>query len=678
MKASRFFSHSIPIVAAISLLTAQAASPRAAQDSAPKPPENAAAKPQEKSPQKSGEKPAPKLPAEIELLETRIRFEANGDSRKEVHARVKINDELGTRQFARLNFDFNRAFEQIEIPLVRVTHPSGGTADVLPSAITDTPNPAVVNAPAYQDVRVKSVRILGLEPGDSLEYRVFTTTTHHPLAPDFWLDHTFDRSGVVTKEVFDLDLPCSRLKDSPTLRRIEMDMTIPATEPQETVSDRCIFRWHISLRGSYAKRNADSPSDTYQRPDVTLSSFIVWGVLVERLNELIHSAKSSAGVPDKALALTQNLAKPQEKLEALYNFVSEKISTVDLLLGSTGFRKRPPAEILASGYASPEDKFVLLATLASSLHLEVDAGLAGSAPDLQEQLPRPSLFTRILTMFGTRVWCDPSLEVAPFGLVTPDLRGKPALWVRPLPDCGPTADCMPSLWATISSDPPFAAFQKVQATATLNREGTLGAKLKYTIRGENELLLRVAFHTTPKEKWKNVAQLLALSDGFRGQITNATASDPYATHDPFTVEYEITQPKFLDWSKKPVRIPALLPLLGLPDPPAKPTPGAAAAPIDLGTPLDVEVTATVHLPAGTTAHVPTGTSVARDFATYTSQYSAKDATLTATRHLNFILKEIPADRAADYYTFLRAVQNDESQVFTLERADTTAPKPQSP
>ncbi len=50
----------------------------------------------------------------------------------------------------------------------------------------------------------------------------------------------------------------------------------------------------------------------------------------------------------------------------------------------------------------------------------------------------------------------------------------------------------------------------------------------------------------------------------------ATASDPYETHDPFTVEYEITQPKFVDWSNKAVRIPAFLPLLGLPDPPAKP------------------------------------------------------------------------------------------------------------
>jgi len=137
----------------------------------------------EKSAEKTAPPEAPEFPAQLSLLETRVRFEVNGDSRKEVHTIVKINNELGARQFARLNFDFNRAFEQIEIPLVRITHSSGGTADILPSAITDNPNPAVVNAPAYQDVRVKSVRILGLAPGDILEYRVITTVSHHPLAP---------------------------------------------------------------------------------------------------------------------------------------------------------------------------------------------------------------------------------------------------------------------------------------------------------------------------------------------------------------------------------------------------------------------------------------------------------------------------------------------------------------
>src|SRR5260370_6885176 len=136
------------------------------------------------------------------------------------------------------------------------------------------------------------------------------------------------------------------------------------------------------------------------------------------------------------------------------------------------------------------------------------------------------------------------------------------------------------------------------------------------MRGNNELLLRVAFHQSPKEKWKDVAQLLALSDGFRGKISKVIASDPYATEAPFTVEYEITQPKFVDWSKKPVRIPALLPQLGLPDPPVKPASGAATSAIDLGTPLDVETHLTLHLPAIPPPRIPTATSLKRAHPTF--------------------------------------------------------------
>jgi hypothetical protein len=136
----------------------------------------------------------------------------------------------------------------------------------------------------------------------------------------------------------------------------------------------------------------------------------------------------------------------------------------------------------------------------------------------------------------------------------------------------------------------------------------------------------------------------------------------------------------VDWSKKPVRIPALLPQLGLPDPLAKPVGGAASSPIELGTPLEVETRATLHLPPDTTSRIPTGTSVQRDYATYASQYSAKGPTITAARHINFLLREVPLDRAADYNAFLRAVQNDEAQDFTLEREDTAreSKKPGAP
>ncbi len=690
MKAIRFFLSTLPAATAIFFLGASAAGPRATLGAPRRPAEKAPEKIQGKTQDKPTATPAPKIPAQIEILETRIRFESNGASRKEVHALVKINDELGVRQFARLNFDFNRAFEQIEIPLVRVTHPRGGVVDVLPSAITDTPNPAVVNAPAYQDVRVKSVRILGLEPGDSLEYRVITTTTHHPLAPDIWLDHTFDRSGVVSHERFQLELPTSR---NPEVR---INPATPADSTEKSGQANAahtVYQWDRAKPAATTKSQAGE-SDSAAEPDISISTQ-EWETLSIRLDERLSfdgqtledmAAYENKVIPPttravtpeiagKAAQLTQGSDGNRAKLVALYDFVSQKIKTVDLPLGSTGFVTRPATAILASGYAIQEDKFVLFAALASAVKLGAEAALTGYCD--RKGSARPLVFKRLLVSAydgKKRYWIDPSLEVAPFGLIPPNSGSCAFVLNRLFYSLSSTGHEWEKLEATL----PFPAKQRVTIDATLSSDGALSVRAKYMIRGENELLLRTAFHQTPRDKWDGVAQLLALSDGFRGKVGKASASDPYDTHDPFTVAYEITQPRFLDWSKKPLRIPAILPLLGLPDPPTKTAPGASPTPIDLGTPLDVEVSATIHLPAGTTAHIPTGTSVQRDFATYTSQYSAKDATLTATRHLNFILKEIPADRAADYNAFLRAVQNDESQVFTLERPDTAPAAPKNP
>jgi len=265
-------------------------------------------------------------------------------------------------------------------------------------------------------------------------------------------------------------------------------------------------------------------------------------------------------------------------------------------------------------------------------------------------------------------WLDLNTEVTPYLVIPPEFRAKRALVVGP---------AVTELWRVVDTGIPFPATQKVVIDASLTADGKLTAKVKYTMRGDNELLLRVAFHQAPKESWKELAQLLSISDGFRGRVTSAAASDPYATREPFTLDYEITQPKFVDWSKKPVRIPALLPQLGLPELPPKPKPGATASPIELGTRLEVETRTTLQLPPGTKVQSPTGTSIQRDYATFTSQYSMKGPTITASRHIHFLLRELPADRAAEYNAFLRAVQNDEAQDFTLERESPPAPSHKS-
>ena len=630
----------------------------AAQETQQKP----AAEALTKSTGKADKPEKPAHPAQIELLETKVRFETNGDSRKEVHALVKINSELGVRQFAQLNFDFNRSFETVEMPMVHITHANGGTSDILPSAVTDHPNPAVVNAPAYQDVRVKSVRILGLQPGDTLEYRVVRTVSHHPLAPDFWLEHSFDRSGVVTQETFELDFPSAHEP------QLHINPKTPVTSTQGTGEDRQTYRWHrVFAEETPAKESSVS------EPDIILTSFKSWEELGERLKVLLEPGKSPAEIADKASELAR--AAPSSstnslelQAEAFYAFVSQKIRTIDLPLGSTGFRSRSPSEILSSGYATAEDKYALFAALTNSCGLAQAGLIPNLNGDTQASLPRPSVFDHLLTTIrwpSINFWLDLNLEVVPFRVIPSEFRGRTAFVVGPL---------VSETWRRVEDSLPFQAKQTVVLDASISADGKLTAKIQYSMRGDNELVLRVAFHHSPKERWKELAQLLSITDGFRGQVTGVNASDPYATKEPFTVEYELDQPKFVDWSKKPVRIPALLPQLGLPDPPAKPASGSATVAIELGTPLEVETKMTLHLPDGTTASAPAGISVERDYATYSSQYAVNGSTLTATRRIKFVLREVPAARAADYNAFLRAVQSDESQDFTLEKHDNTAPK----
>ncbi len=646
--------------------------PVLAQETAQPPAE----KPVEKAPQKQAESKAAKgekgeLPFQIQLLETHVRFETNGDSRKEVHTIVKINNILGAREFSRLTFDYNRGWQQVEIPLVRVSHANGGTSELLPSAVTDAPNPAVEKFPAFADLRVKVARVLGLQEGDTVEYRVITTTNKHPLAPDYWLEHTFDRSGQVLQEEYEVDMPgnvTSVSSERPAVGfKPNVFVGVPTTSFERTgLADatRSIFRWKIPSEHPLPRKGEDEGMLT---PDVIITTLGSWDDLARKIGNL-YPKWTDAGRKEVYEGLrhlmNSSLTTKEQDLRTDYEFVSQKLTTVDLPIGGVGFRIRGVKEIFDSGYASPEEKCYLLGLLAGSGKNKAEIVFyAGERPT--GKYPRPSLLQQVFVLARAEeksVALDPSSEVAPFGMIAAQFRGKEVLSLSPN-DAGDYV----FYWVELPEYLPFPARQQVNVAAELGADGALKSEVSYGLRGDNELLLREAFHGTAKEKWKDVANLLAISDGFRGEITSVNVSDPLATREPFKVEYTITQPKFVDWSKKPVRIPALLPQIGLPDLPKKAADGDAAPKIELGTPLDVETQMTLKLPAGTKAVVPPGTAVNRDYARFSSKYGVVGETVTASRRVNFLLREIDGTRGMDYNAFVRAVQNDQAGMIVLER-----------
>jgi Domain of Unknown Function with PDB structure (DUF3857) len=678
-----------------------------AQEPAAKPAEPAPAK---KEAAKAEEKTAP--PFQIALLETHVRFEANGDSRKDVHTIVKINDLAGARQFSRVGFEYDRAFQTVEIPLVKISHANGGTSEILPSAITDVVNPAVEKFPAYQDLRVKAVRILGLQEGDTLEYRVITTTIKPPLAPDFWLEHTFDRSGQVQSEIYELELPATRVQkadgaqrpNEPPIAEIHavqdpgykskaLSLNFSKNIPQPVIESRgesrvgyTVFQWKAVNLPPETGQKLTQSGDVLSS-DVELSTFATWGNFSAALFEdwMKPRGTEAPGISQKSQELIGATSAATEKLRKLYEFVATQILTVDIPLGATWFAIRAPGDTLNSKYGTPIDKAILLVALAHAAHIELSAALAPTGTEKTGSvIDWPVIPSRLDHAFACdceltpSIFLDPGLEVAPFGVVPAELRGKVALVILPR-SASPkitgvrSSFTSESWWRSVPNSMPFPAEQKVFVEAAMTHEGNLSAHVKYVLRGDNELLLREAFHQSPKERWNEVGGMLALADGFRGHIDSVKASDPMETIEPFTVEYEIAQPKFVDWTKKPVRIPALLPQIALPD-----TAGKAAGRIELGTPLDVETHLRLQLPKGTTVQTPPGTSVEQDYATYVSKYDGQLNTLAASRHIHFLLREIPQDRAADYNAFVRAVQLDQAQVITLFPAAETPKEKSSP
>src|SRR5262249_48314614 len=336
--------------------------------------------------------------------------------------------------------------QQLEIPQVRITHANGGTSEVLPSAISDTPNPAVENYPAYQDVRVKSMRLLGLQEGDTVEYRVITTTARHPLAPDFWLEHSFDHSGQVLEEVYELDLPTSR---AATLWTSEDSQWFEEKKSGQDTESRTLYLWKHSVSPNEEKKPEkvtarSSPhrslASFLTEGDLAVTTFANWPKFLVALQKFFpYESPAAPGIKDEAMKLTGEAQTTEARLRALYEFVAQKVITVDLPLSATGLATRMPQEVLATGYATPEDKCTLLISLARAIGLPAEPALAGPAASSVRGPAVPSLLTTVLVFAPNHqprvrpsegvknTWMNPSEPVTPFGMIAANLRGKFAL-----------------------------------------------------------------------------------------------------------------------------------------------------------------------------------------------------------------------------------------------------------
>lgn len=595
----------------------------------------------------------------IEKLSTTVTFAADGTFVWEQNLIVRIQSDAGVRQFGVLRFPYSADNEKIDLVYVRVRKPDGHVIETPAASVQDIPTDAARSAPTYSDLREKQVPVKGLGTGDVLEYRALSTRTKAEVPGQFWFTHDFVKDVIALEETLRISVPLDKY----------VNVKSPSLQPSVREENGAkLYTWKTAQlehskpadANKELKKEVAAPAPGHS---VQLTTFRNWEEVGEWYRRLsAPRVMVTDAIRAKASELTKGLTTDLAKKQAIYEYVSGKYRYIGISFGSGRYQPHAADEVLYNQYGDCKDKHTLLAALMKAESIDAWPALIGAGSKLDADLPSPGQFNHVITVVPEGkafVWLDTTPEVAPYGMLQASLRDEQALVI-------PTAGT-PVLMTT-PADLPFASIERLDAKAALAADGTLTARMEYTLRGDSELLLRSVFHQTAPAQWQDLVQRFSYGSGFMGTVSNVDVENLENTAAPFRFSYDYLRKEYADWAN--LRITPPVPPLGLPLDPdaAKP-----AEPFNTGAPGESVYRSTVSLPPGFTIEIPEGAKAETDFAAYSASYAVKDGVLSAERRLLTKKSKAPASAWPDYMKFGKAVLQDENQFLQLTAGNGAGP-----
>src|SRR6266581_2376744 len=588
-------------------------------------------------------------PYVFELVQNKIAFEADGKGYRDLVMRARVKSESAVREFGLLIYPFAASFETVQIPYVRVRKPDGSLVETPASDVQELDSAVSREAPMYTDQREKHVAVKSLSVGDTLEVNVHWTI-HDPIARGhFWYDHSFFRDGVCLKEILEIDVP----------HNLPVKLRNPDFQPsvQDDGARRVYTFENVNL-----KRKEESKIPAWEKgykgvppPDVQVSSFSSWKEVGDWFEALVKP--KSAATPEirsKAEELTKGKTTNEDKIRALYDFVSTRFRYIGIDLGLSRYTPHSAAEVLANRYGDCKDKHTLFAALLQAINISAFPVLISSNFRIDPAFPSPSLFDHVITAIlqgESFIFFDTTPEVAPFGFLLRNLRDRQALVV-------PYSEN--ARLFTTPANPSVPNYEVFHIDSSIDTKGTLDAKMKLEERGDGELGLRLAYRSTPQNNWQELTQKIVAGMGFAGTVSDVSVEQPEDAAQPFWIAFTYHRTDFPDWKSGRILLPAPPIFISELNEEQKLSKDA----LPLGSPQEVTYETAVKFPKGISPVVPQKVERKYDFAEFSAIYSLKEDTLHGTLHFKTMLNEIPGTDRSKFNSLAKAIEDTErSYVF---------------
>jgi tetratricopeptide (TPR) repeat protein/transglutaminase-like putative cysteine protease len=600
------------------------------------------------SPLPAGQKPPLTLSKEsdyskegviVERLITKVAFEADGTGTRETSVVMRVQSQSGVQSLAVPIFPYLSSNENVEFDYIRVRKPDGSVVATPDYNVQDMPADVTRIAPMYSDIHEKHVTVKALGVGDVLEYVVRYRTFKPQVPGQFWYEYTFGKDSIAKDHELQITIPRDKY----------VKIVSPGYKPE--IKDDAAHRTYLWKTANLKREDEDAsqPRREAPRPDVQITTFRNWDEVGRWYDELQRPQLAlTPQLRAKAAELTKGLNSDEDKLRAIYDFVSTRFHYVSLSFGVGRYQPHPAEDVLENEYGDCKDKHTLLAALLNAAGIEAWPAAINSLRKIDPDVPSPGQFNHVITYVprGDKpLWLDTTPEIAPFGLLMPNLRNKRALVI---------ASGKPAELKSTPANPPFPSSQSFSIEGKLNGEGTFTAHVQQTAHGDAEVLYRYAFRQVPPAQWKDLAQRISSVQGFGGDVSNVNATPPDDTRKPFEFSYDYTRKEIGDWADH--RMIAPFPPIGIE--------GAAKQekkppdPVLLGALGEVVYTAKIELPSGFSPTLPSDINLTEPYADFHSEYRRKDNIVTVVRRLTVKQNEVALDQWEKYKKFSKAISDD--------------------
>jgi transglutaminase-like putative cysteine protease len=338
--------------------------------------------------------------ADILLLEnqTRIRYETNGTYRSLSDTAYQILTEKGRQEKSSVSTFYDKKYGTARFVRAEVVKPDGR---IIPIDLTAQSRESIeqgqMSANIY-DPNYKIIRLTipGLEIGDVLRYTVASDQTKVPV-PNTWGDLiTGEETFPVIHAVYEVDAPAAL----PPVR-IELKDEIAGTVTNRTATrgDRILYTWEIrDVPQLFGEPKMPAAYTVCQRlllstiPDWETLSKWYWNLSKPRLDAINPAMEA------KVRELTEGLTDRQQKIEAIFRFVSQEIRYMGITIEdeAPGYEPHDVSLTFDNRYGVCRDKAALLVSMLKLAGFEACPVLINVGPKLDPNVPT-SWFNHAIT-----------------------------------------------------------------------------------------------------------------------------------------------------------------------------------------------------------------------------------------------------------------------------------------